>query len=97
MLTGAFTAGRMAAPEHLSRRDRVSFTNDHLAVTITNARIRSTRLARVSGMGVGAIVTPPAAHPSRPSVRHQRGRSGRATDSGYPRAGSVPRSDATDA
>jgi hypothetical protein len=35
MLTGAFTAGRMGAPEHLSRRDRVSIFNDHQAVTIT--------------------------------------------------------------
>jgi hypothetical protein len=38
MLTRAFTAGIMGAPEHLSRRDRVSFFNDHQAATILDAR-----------------------------------------------------------
>ena len=43
MLTRAFTAGRMGAPEHLSRRDRVSFFNDHQAATISDVRFRAAR------------------------------------------------------
>jgi hypothetical protein len=37
-LTRSFTTGRMGAPEHLSRRDRVSFFNDHQAVTTVSRR-----------------------------------------------------------
>jgi hypothetical protein len=43
MLTRAFTAGIMGAPEHLSRRDRVSFFNDHQAATNLDARSRAAR------------------------------------------------------
>ena len=97
MLTGAFTAGRMAAPEHLSRRDRVSFTNDHLAVTITQASIRSMRQRRMSEAGADVIVTLPAARTTGFTVSHLRGRSALVVDSGLLQAGSVPRSDATNA
>jgi hypothetical protein len=97
MLTGAFTAGRMAAPEHLSPRDRVILTNDHLAVTITRATSQSTCHAAVSETGVGPIVTSPAAHLTRPTTSNRTGRAFRATSFGSPLAASVPRSDVTDA
>jgi hypothetical protein len=97
MLTGAFTAGRMAAPEHLSRRDRVILTNDHLAVTITSATSHCTCHQAVSETGVGPIVTSPAAHLTGPATSSRIGRAARAGHSRYQLAASVPRSDVTDA
>jgi hypothetical protein len=97
MLTGAFTAGRMAAPEHISRRDRVIFTNDHLAVTITSATSQSTCHQAVSETGVGPIVTSPAADLTAPDTSSRIGRTARAGHPQYQLAASVPRSDATDA
>ena len=97
MLTGAFTAGRMAAPEHLSRRDRVIFTNDHLAVTITSATSQSTCHQAVSESCVGPIVTSPKADLTGPTTSNRTGRAARAASVGHPLAASVPRSDVTDA
>ena len=97
MLTGAFTAGRMAAPEHLSRRDRVIFTKDHLAVTITSADSRSTCQQAVSERSVGTVVTTPAADLTGPDTSSRTGRTARAGHPGYQLAASVPRSDVTDA
>ena len=97
MLTGAFTAGRMAAPEHLSRRDRVILTNDHLAVTITRASSHCTCHQAVSETSVGPIVTSPAADLTRPIMNGRVLRPARAASVGYQLSASVPRSDVTDA
>ena len=97
MLTGAFTAGRMAAPETFSRRDRVSFFNDHLAVTIPDVRSRSTRQMAVSAARVGSIVTTPAADLMGPDTSGRGVSTARPTFAGFSLAASVPRSDVTDA
>jgi hypothetical protein len=97
MLTGAFTAGRMAAPEHLSPRDRVILTNDHLAVTMTRSTSQSTCQAALREIGGGPIVTSPAPHLTRPTTSNRTGRMAQAVSLGFPLAASVPRSDVTDA
>lgn len=97
MLTGAFTAGRMAAPGHLSRRDRAILTNDHLAVTITRATSHCTCHQAVSETSVGPIVTPPAADLTRPTTSHRTIRLSQGMSQKDTLTASVPRSDVTDA
>jgi hypothetical protein len=87
----------MAAPEHPSRRDCVILTNDHLAVTITNASSQSTRQQAVSETSVGPIVTSPAADLTRPRTSNRTGRVAWAALFRTPLAASVPRSDVIDA
>src|SRR5688572_2284835 len=51
ILTRAFTTGRMAAPEHLCRRERVSVFNDQLAITTDGAPLSRSSQHGESRMG----------------------------------------------
>lgn len=94
MLTGAFTAGRMAAPEYLSRRNRVNFTTDHLAVTHASANPLSRLDRSEPSQRQRMTVTRPIADLTSPAMM---GRTLWTVQAGRPLSVSVPRSDVTDA
>lgn len=48
-------AVRMAAPEHLSRRERVSVFNDHLAISQSGSSTRESPAGNVRGRIRGAV------------------------------------------